>query len=385
MAKASKTTGNKYNDTVAELEKKFGVGTVIRLGDKPKGDYDVISTGSFGADWIALGTGGAVQGKMYEIRGWEGSAKSTICGHLTANCQKKMYNGKPGKVMYIDSEHAVDPNYFQQLGVDLNELIFAQPNSAEEGFQIAEKLIETGQINLLIIDSDNGLIPKSLLEGEIGETSKIGKKASLNSTAYPILKVASNNNNCTIVIISQYREKIGVMFGDPKTTQGGHALKFAADVIIEMSKKLIKVADDEYAPGNEATFKTIKNKMAPPFRKATFDVIFGKGIDKIKEILEIALELELIEKSGKWIKQNGTTIASSFADLTTFAEDNPEWLKQLETDLIAKIKNKKEPVTTTVPEEQTAQKTEDNEQETVVDEVKTDTENGDNGDEGQEE
>lgn len=378
MAKASKNTGNKYNDTIAELEKKFGVGTVIRLGDKPKGDYDVISTGSFGADWIALGTGGLVQGKIYEIRGMEGTGKSTLCAHLTANCQKKLYNGKPGKVAYIDSEHAVDPNYFEKLGVNLDELIFSQPNSGEEGFEIAKQLMNTGGINLVILDSDNGLISKSLVEGVIGETSKVGKKANLNSTAYPILKMASNNNECTLVVISQYRMQIGVLYGDPKITQGGFALKFAVDGIIELTKKLIKVSDDEYSPGNEVTFKTIKHKMGPPYRKTTFELIFGEGINRTKEVLEIALELDLIQKKGAWITQNKTVIAQGFNSLITFAQDNTEWFQQLEKDLIAKIKNKKEPVTTTVPEQETSQKTEDNEQETVVDEVKTDGENEEN-------
>lgn len=267
------------NETLARLEKAYGKGTVLTLESKPDTDLEVYSTGSIGFDYIALGIGGFARGKLYELMGWEGTGKSTICGHAVAECQKA-----GGVAAYIDSEHAVDKDYFKALGVDTSKMLFAQPANGEEGFNIALELINTGEVQMIIIDSDSALLPKKQFDGDIGD-SAMGNKAKLNSSAYPKLKPALSKHKVCVIVISQYREKIGVMFGDPKTTQGGHALKFYSDVRIEISKSLAKDGDDVY--GNITKIKTIKNKMCPPYKKIEFDIIYGQGIDKVGEIMEL--------------------------------------------------------------------------------------------------
>ena len=219
------------------------------------------------------------------------SGKSTICGHLVANCQ-----AKGGKVVYIDGEHAVDKNYFKSLGVDTTKMLIAQPSCGEEGFNIAVEMIQTGEVDLLIIDSDSSLIPKKVLDGDVGDSS-IGLKARLNSSAYPKIKSMADKNNVCVVVVSQYREKIGVMFGNPTTTQGGHALKFYADVRIEVSKTLAKEGDVTY--GNITKVKATKNKMSPPYKQSQFEIVYGEGIDKFTEIMELADEFEMGRKYGQ--------------------------------------------------------------------------------------
>ena len=221
---------SKFQAALDKLNKAYGVGSVLTLNSKNQNSYDLISTGSVGFDHITLGVGGFVKGKLYELMGWEGTGKSTICGHTVAECQ-----AKGGRVLYIDGEHAVDKIYFEALGVNTDEMLIAQPSCGEEGFQIAMDLINTGELDLVIIDSDSSLIPKKVLDGDVGDSS-IGKKAILNSNAYPKLKTALSTHNVCVIVISQYREKIGVMFGNPTTTQGGHALKFYSDCRIEVSR-----------------------------------------------------------------------------------------------------------------------------------------------------
>jgi len=284
-------TKTKLQEAIEKLDKSYGKGTVLTLDDKTTGDYDVIPTGSIGFDHIALGTGGFVEGKVYELMGWEGTGKSTICGHAAAECQKK-----GGIVAYIDAEHAVDKHYFEALGVDTGKMLFAQPNSGEEGFQIALDLIKTGEIKLIILDSDSSLMPKKVVDSDIGD-SAIGKKAVLNNGAYPKLKNACADNGVCMIVISQFREKIGVMFGNPTTTQGGHALKFYTDVRIEVSKSLAKDGDDTI--GNITKIKVVKNKMGPPYRLCSFNILYGVGIDKAGEILDLLNELELGRKYGQ--------------------------------------------------------------------------------------
>lgn len=284
---------SKLQEALEKLDKQYGAGTVLTLENKTAGEYDAISTGSIGFDYITLGTGGFVKGKLYELMGWEGTGKSTICGHAAAECQKA-----GGTVLYIDGEHAVDKNYFEALGVDTKKMLIAQPSCGEEGFNIAMEMINTGSIDLIIIDSDSSLIPKKVLDGEVGD-SAIGKKAVLNSNAYPKLKTALAANNVCVIVISQYREKIGMMFGNPTTTQGGHALKFYSDVRIEVSKTGAKDGDVQY--GNVTKVKCTKNKMSPPFRLSQFEIVYGMGIDKLKEIMELANDFELIKKWGKTI------------------------------------------------------------------------------------
>ena len=280
-----------FNDTLKRLNKTYGEGAILGLNDKCSDEYDVISTGSIAFDYEVLGVGGFVKGKLYELIGWEGTGKSTICGHLTAECQKA-----GGKVVYIDGEHAVDKNYFKALGVDVDEMLLSQPSNGEEGFNIAMETIRTGEVDLVIIDSDSSLLPKAVIDGEIGN-SAIGRKAKLNSDAYPKLKNQLVENNTCVVVISQWREKIGVMFGDPRTTQGGHALKFYSDCRIDISKSLSK--DGTEVIGNITKIKTIKNKTNPPYKKCEFDIAFGVGIDRKKELMDLANKLELGRKYGK--------------------------------------------------------------------------------------
>ena len=328
MAKATKesTGNNKFQEALDKLNKTYGVGSVVTLNGKSGGDYDVISTGSIGFDYITLGIGGFVKGKMYELMGWEGSGKSTICGHVVAECQKK-----GGVVLYIDGEHAVDKHYFEALGVDTEKMLIAQPSCGEEGFNIAMEMIETGTIDLVIIDSDSSLIPKKVLDGEVGDSS-IGKKALLNSNAYPKLKGALSRHNVCVIVISQYREKIGVMFGNPTTTQGGHALKFYTDCRIEVSKSLAKDGDVNY--GNITKVKCVKNKMSPPYKLANFEIVYGVGIDKVKEIMELGSEYEIFKKWGKTI-----TFGEAKYDVEQFSAmllDNEEFYN----DMREQIKNK---------------------------------------------
>ena len=331
MAKAKQENAegkSKFQETLDKLNKAYGVGTVLALDSKTDGNYDIISTGSIGFDYITLGVGGFVNGKLYELMGWEGTGKSTICGHAVAECQKA-----GGTVLYIDGEHAVDKNYFQVLGVDTTKMLIAQPNCGEEGFNIAVEMINTGEIDLVIIDSDSSLIPKKVVDGEVGD-SDLGKKAKLNSSAYPKLKNAMSEKNVCVIVISQYREKIGVMFGNPTTTQGGHTLKYYTDVRIEVSRSLAKEGDVTY--GNLTKVKTVKNKMNPPYRLSTFEIIYGEGIDKVGEVLNLMNDYEVGRKYGKTM-----TFKETKYDLEEFKRmllDNPEFYEEIKTAILNKIK-----------------------------------------------
>jgi|694.fasta_scaffold00112_67 recombination protein RecA len=257
------------------------------------------------------------------------SGKSTICGHVVAECQKA-----GGVALYIDGEHAVDKKYFQAIGVDTTKMLIAQPSCGEEGFNIAMEMINSGTIDLVIIDSDSSLIPKKVLDGDVGDSS-IGKKALLNSNAYPKLKTALSEHNVCVIVVSQYREKIGVMFGNPTTTQGGHALKFYSDCRIEVSKSLAKDGDVNY--GNITKIKAIKNKMSPPYRLSQFEIVYGVGIDKLKEIMELASDFEIIKKWGKTI-----TFGETKYDVEEFKAmllDNEEFYNSLKSQIINKINN----------------------------------------------
>ena len=328
MAKSKETVNNRFKEALEKLNKQYGVGTVFTLDDKTDGNYDVISTGSIGFDWVTLGTGGFVKGKLYELMGWEGTGKSTICGHAVAECQKK-----GGGVLYIDGEHAVDKKYFEALGVDTNSMLIAQPSCGEEGFNIAMEMIATGDIDLVIIDSDSSLIPKKVLDNEVGD-SAIGKKAVLNSSAYPKIKSAAANNNVCVIVISQYREKIGVMFGNPTTTQGGHALKFYSDVRIEVSKSLAKEGDVTY--GNITKVKATKNKMCPPYRLSQFEIVYGTGIDRVQEILDLINEFEIGRKYGKTMTFND--VKYDLEEFKKMIVDNEEFYTDIKEKIVNKIK-----------------------------------------------
>jgi recombination protein RecA len=331
MAKSkqeSSESKSKFQEAMDKLNKAYGMGTVLALDSKSEGKYDVISSGSIGFDWITLGVGGFVKGRLYELMGWEGTGKSTICGHVAAECQKQ-----GGRVLYIDGEHAVDKNYFQALGVDTTKLLIAQPSCGEEGFNIAMEMINTGEIDLVIIDSDSSLIPKKVLDGEVGD-SAIGKKAVLNSNAYPKLKTALSLHNVCVIVISQYREKIGIMFGNPTTTQGGHALKFYSDARIEVTKTGAKEGDVQY--GNITKLKATKNKMCPPYRKCEFEIVYGQGIDRTKEMMELGNEFEVLKKWGKTITFRDTKY--DLEEFTAMLGDNEEFFNEIKDNIVLKIK-----------------------------------------------
>lgn len=330
MAKATKAQEgsiSKFQDALDKLNKAYGEGTVLTLDSKSNGNYDLISTGSIGFDNITLGVGGFVKGKLYELMGWEGSGKSTICGHAVAECQKK-----GGTVLYIDGEHAVDKKYFEAIGVDTSKMLIAQPSCGEEGFQVAMDMINTGNIDLVIIDSDSSLIPKKVLDGDVGDSS-IGKKALLNSNAYPKLKSALSEHNVCVIVVSQYREKIGMMFGNPTTTQGGHALKFYSDVRIEVSKSAAKEGDVQY--GNITKVKCTKNKMSAPYRLSNFEIVYGVGIDKLKEIMDLLNDFELGRKYGQTFTFN--EIKYNLEEFKAMLMDNEEFYASVKEQIINKI------------------------------------------------
>jgi len=332
MAKKQETTVDKFQEALEKLNKQYGKGTVLALDSKTEGTYDAISTGSIGFDWITLGVGGFVKCKMYELMGWEGTGKSTICGHAVASCQ-----AKGGKVVYIDGEHAVDKNYFEALGVDTSQMLIAQPSSGEEGFNIAVEMMQSGEVDLLIIDSDSSLIPKAVLDGDVGDHA-IGKKARLNSGAYPKIKSIAHNTDTCIIVISQYREKIGVMFGNPTTTQGGHALKFYSDCRIEVGRSLAKEGQEVY--GNITRVKATKNKMSPPYQKSEFEIVYGVGIDKVGETLKLLHEFELGRKYGKTYTFDGIKY-----DLDEFKEmiiNDEVFFDKLKTKIINSIRGVEE-------------------------------------------
>jgi recombination protein RecA len=332
---------NTFEQALEKLNKQYGVGTVLALDSKTTGDYDVFSTGSIGFDYRTLGVGGFVRGKMYELMGWEGTGKSTICGHAVASCQSQ-----GGKVVFIDGEHAVDKNYFEALGVDTTKMLISQPSCGEEGFNIAVELMQTGDVDLIIIDSDSSLIPKSVLDGEVGDHA-IGKKARLNSSAYPKIKSIAHNTNTCVIVISQYREKIGVMFGNPTTTQGGHALKFYSDVRIEVARSLMK--DGQEVIGNLTKVKATKNKMSPPYQKSEFEIIYGVGIDRVSETLQLLHDYELGRKYGKTYTYDNVKY-----NLEEFKQDileDVDFFEKLKLKIINAIKGIEEEVVETAPAE----------------------------------
>ncbi len=319
---------SKLQEILDKLDKQYGKNSVVLLDGQSTGKYDVISSGSIGLDWVTLGVGGFVKGKLYEIMGWEGSCKTTICAHVVAECQKS-----EGRVLYVDSEHAVDKNYFSNIGVDTSKMLICQPACGEEGFNIALQMINSGEIDLVIFDSDSALIPKAVLDGDVGDSS-IGKKARLNSNAYPKLKTALSANNVCVIVISQYREKIGIMFGNPTCTQGGHALKFYSDCRIEMSKSLAKEGDVTY--GNLTKAKATKNKMNSPYKLAQFDVVYGKGIDKIKEVIDLASDCEILKKWGKSITWGDAKYPED--DFREMLKSN-DFFNKLKDEIVICIKN----------------------------------------------
>ncbi|MEI7983072.1 MAG: recombinase RecA [Bacteroidota bacterium] len=319
--------------TLDKLEKTYGKGTIMRLGDNAIEAVEVISTGSIGLN-VALGIGGLPRGRVIEIYGPESSGKTTLALHAIAESQKS-----GGIAAFIDAEHAFDRFYAQKLGVDVENLLVSQPDNGEQALEITENLIRSGAIDIIVIDSVAALTPKSEIEGEMGD-SKMGLQARLMSQALRKLTSTISKTATCCIFINQLREKIGVMFGNPETTTGGNALKFYASVRLDI-RKLNQIKDGEEAVGNRVKVKVVKNKVAPPFRKAEFDIIFGEGISKPFEIIDLATEYNVIKKSGSWFSYGDTKLGQGRDAVKKILQDNPELMDELENKIKEVLKNQK--------------------------------------------
>lgn len=319
---------------ISQIEKEFGKGSIMRLGDTGAAMTDVvaISTGSMALD-LALGIGGVPAGRIVEIFGPESSGKTTVCLHVIANAQ-----AKGGKCAIIDAEHAIDPGYAKKIGVDIDNLLISQPNCGEDALNICDTLVRTNAIDVLVIDSVAALVPKAEIEGEMGD-SHVGLQARLMSQALRKLTGAASRSKTCIIFTNQIREKIGVMFGNPETTTGGNALKFYASVRLDI-RKVTSIKDGDTIIGNQVRVKVVKNKVAPPFRKAEFEITFGEGISKIGEIVDLGVEYGIIQKSGSWFSYNGSKLAQGRDATKALLKDNPELCEELEGLIMQAIADK---------------------------------------------
>ena len=309
--------------TLDKLDKIYGKGTVMKMGDTAVEDMEVIPTGSLGMD-VALGVGGYPRGRVVEIYGPESSGKTTLTLHAIAEAQK---NG--GIAAFIDAEHAFDRYYAENLGVDIENLIISQPDNGEQALEITDNLIRSGAIDIIVIDSVAALTPKSEIEGEMGD-SKMGLHARLMSQALRKLTGSISKTKCTVIFINQLREKIGVMFGNPETTTGGNALKFYASVRVDIRRSTqIKNTNGEVL-GNKTRVKIVKNKVAPPFKMVEFDIVYGKGISKVGEVIDLGVDFEIIKKSGSWFSYDDTKLGQGREAVKTLLLDNPELMDELE-------------------------------------------------------
>tara|TARA_Y100001954_G_scaffold122660_1_gene131773 strand:+ start:1497 stop:2498 length:1002 start_codon:yes stop_codon:yes gene_type:complete len=308
--------------TLGKLEKSYGKGVVMKLGDKVVEDIESIPTGSVGLDSI-LGVGGYPRGRVIEIYGPESSGKTTLTIHAIAEVQKK-----GGIAAFIDAEHAFDAGYAASLGVNIDDLLISQPDNGEQALEIADHLISSGAVDLVIVDSVAALTPKSEIEGEMGD-SKMGLHARLMSQALRKLTATINKTGCTLIFINQLRMKIGVMFGSPETTTGGNALKFYSSVRLDI-RRIGAIKNGDEVIGNRTRVKVVKNKVAPPFKKVEFDIMFGKGVSRSGEVLDMAVESELVKKSGSWFSYGETKLGQGRDAVKTMLEDNPELMSELE-------------------------------------------------------
>ena len=318
--------------TLDKLDKAYGKGTVMKMSDAPVVDVDVIPSGSLGLD-VALGVGGYPRGRVVEIYGPESSGKTTLTLHAIAEAQKA-----GGIAAFIDAEHAFDRFYAENLGIDIDNLIISQPDNGEQALEIADNLVRSGAIDLIVIDSVAALTPRSEIEGEMGD-SKMGLHARLMSQALRKLTGSISKTNCTMIFINQLREKIGVMFGNPETTTGGNALKFYASVRLDIRRSTQIKDSDGNVRGNKTRVKVVKNKVAPPFKLAEFDIMYGEGVSKVGEILDIAVEFEIIQKSGSWFSYEETKLGQGRDAVKQMIKDNPELMDELETKIKAAIKS----------------------------------------------
>jgi len=312
--KPSAEVNTKVRDIMDKINKDFGAGTVMRLGDKPQVKLDIISTGSLGLD-LALGVGGLPRGRMVEIYGWESSGKTTIALQTIAEAQKLGL-----KCGFIDAENSFDPEYADALGVNIDDMFICQPTSGEEGLEVADRMIESGQFGVMVIDSVAALVPKAELEGQIGD-SKMGLHARLMSQACRKMTGSIHRTNCLCIFINQIRHKIGVVYGSPETRPGGNALQFYASVILKV-KKEAQIKDGEISIGNKTKVTVSKNKCAAPFKFAEFDINFGKGVYKIGEILDIAVSFNIVQKAGSWYSYNGQKLGQGRDAVCELLEDN---------------------------------------------------------------
>lgn len=310
---------------MGQIEKQFGKGSVMKLGEFQAMNVEAIPTGALGLD-IALGIGGVPRGRIIEVFGPESSGKTTLALHIIAEAQKGN-----GEAAFIDAEHALDPVYAKHLGVDIDNLIVSQPDTGEQALEITESLIRSGALDVIVVDSVAALVPKAEIDGDMGD-SHIGLQARLMSQALRKLAGAINKSKTVLIFINQLREKVGIMFGNPETTPGGRALKFYSSVRLDI-RKIENIKQDGEVVGNRARVKVVKNKVAPPFREAEFDIVYGKGISKEGNILDMGVNLDIVEKSGSWFSYNGERIGQGRENVKKYLLDNPKMMQEIETKI----------------------------------------------------
>ncbi len=338
MAKTEENNNNSerlkaLQAAMAKIEKDFGKGSIMKLGDEKIENVEVIPTGSIGLN-AALGVGGYPKGRIIEIYGPESSGKTTLAIHAIAEAQKQ-----GGIAAFIDAEHAFDRFYAQKLGVNVDELLISQPDNGEQALEIADQLIRSSAIDIIVIDSVAALTPKAEIEGDMGD-NRVGLQARLMSQALRKLTSTISKTNTTCIFINQLREKIGVMFGNPETTTGGNALKFYASVRLDI-RRVTTIKDGDQPIGNQVRVKVVKNKVAPPFRKAEFEITFGEGISHIGELVDLSTELDIVKKSGSWFSYNDTKIGQGRDAVKRMLQDNPELCDELEAKIMEKLKEEK--------------------------------------------
>ena len=313
---------NALNQALGKIEKEFGKGSVMKLGEATSMAIDVISTGSIGLD-IAVGIGGLPKGRIIEVYWPESSGKTTVALHTVAEAQKQ-----GGIAAFIDAEHALDPVYAKALGVDIDNLIISQPDTGEQALEIAEALIRSGAIDIIVVDSVAALVPRAEIEGDMGD-SHVGLQARLMSQALRKLTGSIKKSNCVAIFINQLREKVGIMFGNPETTTGGRALKFYSSVRLDV-RKIDTIKQGDKVLGSRTRVKVVKNKVAPPFKQAEFDIMYGEGISKVGDLLDIASDIDIVKKSGAWYSYNDTKLGQGRENVKKFLQDNPDLIKEID-------------------------------------------------------